>query len=60
MIKSLNKYALQNPDIILNNPEFRKLAATRFQNGKFITETDPKLITDRLNRYIKFGFFYRP
>ena len=26
MIKSLNKYALQNPDIILNNPEFRKLA----------------------------------
>jgi hypothetical protein len=57
MIKSLNKYALQNPDIILNNPEFRKLAATRFQNGKFITETDPKLITDRLNRYIKFGFF---
>ena len=57
MIEDLNKYIRKKPDVILNNPEFRKLAATRFEDGKFIIDNNPALINDRLNRYIKSGFF---
>ena len=57
MIENLNKYIKKNPNVILNNPEFRKLAATRFEDGKFIIDDNPALINDRLNRYIKSGFF---
>jgi hypothetical protein len=57
MIEDLNKYIRKNPNVILNNSEFRKLAATRFEDGKFIIDNNPALINDRLNRYIKSGFF---
>ena len=57
MVEDLNKYIRENPNVILDNPQFRNLAATRFEDGKFIIDEDPKLINDRLNRYIKRGFF---
>ena len=57
MIEDLNKYIRKNPNVILDNPQFRKLAATRFEDGKFIIDNNPALINDRLNRYIKSGFF---
>ena len=57
MVTDLNKYIRENPNVILDNPQFRNLAATRFEDGKFIIDEDPKLINDRLNRYIKSGFF---
>jgi len=57
MVEDLNKYIRENPDVILDNPQFKNLAATRFEDGKFIIDNDPKLINDRLNRYIKSGFF---
>ena len=57
MVENLNKYIRENPNVILDNPQFRNLAATRFEDGKFIIDEDPKLINDRLNRYIKRGFF---
>jgi hypothetical protein len=57
MVEDLNKYIRENPNVILDNPQFRNLAATRFEDGKFIIDEDPKLINDRLNRYIKSGFF---
>jgi len=57
MVTDLNKYIREQPNVILDNPQFRKLAATRFEDGKFIIDKDPALIDDRLNRYIKRGFF---
>ena len=57
MVEDLNKYIRENPNVILDNPQFRNLAATRFENGEFIIDENPKLIDDRLNRYIKSGFF---
>jgi hypothetical protein len=57
MVTDLNKYIRENPSVILDNPQFRNLAATRFEDGKFIIDKDPALIDDRLNRYIKRGFF---
>ena len=57
MVEDLNKYIREHPNVILDNPQFRNLAATRFENGEFIIDENPKLIDDRLNRYIKSGFF---
>jgi hypothetical protein len=57
MVTDLNKYIRENPNVILDNPQFRNLAATRFEDGKFIIDENSKLIDDRLNRYIKRGFF---
>ena len=57
MVTDLNKYIREQPNVILDNPQFRNLAATRFEDGKFIIDKDPALIDDRLNRYIKRGFF---
>jgi hypothetical protein len=57
MIKDLNKYVLNKPEVILNNPSFRQLASIRFENGKFIVDDNPQVINERLQRYINNGFF---
>ena len=57
MIKDLNKYVLNKPEVILNNPSFRQLASMRFENGKFIVDDNPEVIDKRLQRYINNGFF---
>jgi hypothetical protein len=57
MVKTMNSYARKKPNIILENQQLRKLASTRFEKGKFIIDDDSAKITERLNRYIKRGFF---
>ena len=57
MIKDLNKYVVNNPNLILDNPSFRQMASLRFEDGKFIVDNTPENIDARLNRYIKNGFF---
>ena len=54
MVKTMNSYA-RKKNIIIENQQLRKLASTRFEKGKLLTTIQQK--TERLNRYIKRGFF---